>query len=124
MLVSKLIKKSCLVPPERASTMQFRMAKTMSFCSRFHRGKAQPWSERGSRSSRTCGSLASAGCSQGPGNVDRLRAVVPCSVDTFISNSVIETERAGERLAGELRAGSVLALKGDLGSGKTHFTKG
>ena len=30
----------------------------------------------------------------------------------------------GERLAGELRAGDVVALVGGLGAGKTHFTKG
>jgi tRNA threonylcarbamoyladenosine biosynthesis protein TsaE len=42
----------------------------------------------------------------------------------FTSNSVAETEEAGEQLARELRAGDVLALVGDLGSGKTHFVKG
>ena len=43
---------------------------------------------------------------------------------TFISNSAVETEEAGRRFAAEVNAGSVLALKGDLGSGKTRFTKG
>jgi tRNA threonylcarbamoyladenosine biosynthesis protein TsaE len=45
-------------------------------------------------------------------------------VATFISNSAAETEEIGRRLARKLRAGSVLALQGELGSGKTHFTKG
>jgi tRNA threonylcarbamoyladenosine biosynthesis protein TsaE len=45
-------------------------------------------------------------------------------VATFISNSPAETEAIGERLAADIDAGSVLALKGDLGSGKTLFVKG
>ena len=43
---------------------------------------------------------------------------------TFISNSLAETEAFGRRLAGDAPAGSVLALQGELGSGKTLFTKG
>ena len=43
---------------------------------------------------------------------------------TFISNSPDETEAIGRRLAEHIGAGSVLALKGDLGSGKTSFVKG
>ena len=43
---------------------------------------------------------------------------------TFISNNPAETEEAGRRLAQDLGAGSVLALKGELGSGKTQFVKG
>ena len=42
----------------------------------------------------------------------------------FISNSAAETEEAGARFAKELRAGDVLALSGELGSGKTQFVKG
>jgi tRNA threonylcarbamoyladenosine biosynthesis protein TsaE len=45
-------------------------------------------------------------------------------VATFILNSVVETEAMGRQLAAGLGAGSVLALQGDLGAGKTHFTKG
>jgi tRNA threonylcarbamoyladenosine biosynthesis protein TsaE len=45
-------------------------------------------------------------------------------VATFISNSPAETEAMGQELAKEVHAGSVLALKGELGSGKTLFTKG
>jgi tRNA threonylcarbamoyladenosine biosynthesis protein TsaE len=45
-------------------------------------------------------------------------------VATFISNSVAETEAIGRRLAKDLNAGSVLALQGELGTGKTQFTKG
>jgi tRNA threonylcarbamoyladenosine biosynthesis protein TsaE len=45
-------------------------------------------------------------------------------VATFISNSPAETEAFGRRLAENIGAGSVLALKGDLGSGKTLFVKG
>jgi tRNA threonylcarbamoyladenosine biosynthesis protein TsaE len=45
-------------------------------------------------------------------------------VATFISNSPDETEAIGRRLAEHIGVGSVLALKGDLGSGKTSFVKG
>ena len=43
---------------------------------------------------------------------------------TFISNSPAETEAIGRQLASDVNAGSVLALKGELGSGKTLFTQG
>ena len=43
---------------------------------------------------------------------------------TFISNSPAETEAIAQRLAKNLVAGSVLALRGELGSGKTLFTQG
>jgi len=45
-------------------------------------------------------------------------------VATFISNSTAETEAIGRQFAKELNVGSILALKGELGSGKTQFTKG
>jgi tRNA threonylcarbamoyladenosine biosynthesis protein TsaE len=43
---------------------------------------------------------------------------------TFTSNSPSETEALGRRLAEDAEVGSVLALQGELGSGKTLFTKG
>ncbi len=43
---------------------------------------------------------------------------------TFISNSAEETEAIGRDVARNLVPGSVLALQGELGAGKTHFTKG
>jgi tRNA threonylcarbamoyladenosine biosynthesis protein TsaE len=42
----------------------------------------------------------------------------------FISNSAAETEDFGRRLAPKIQAGSILALTGDLGAGKTQFVKG
>jgi tRNA threonylcarbamoyladenosine biosynthesis protein TsaE len=45
-------------------------------------------------------------------------------VDTLISNSPAETEAIGRQVAENIGIGSVLALKGDLGSGKTLFVKG
>jgi tRNA threonylcarbamoyladenosine biosynthesis protein TsaE len=45
-------------------------------------------------------------------------------VATFISNSPAETEAIARKIAEDLVAGSVLALKGELGSGKTLFTRG
>lgn len=49
--------------------------------------------------------------------------IANCPVATFISNSPAETEAIARRLAEDLAAGSVLALKGELGSGKTLFTQ-
>ena len=43
---------------------------------------------------------------------------------TFQSQSGEETEKLGERLAVFLKAGDVITLEGDLGAGKTTFTKG
>ena len=42
----------------------------------------------------------------------------------MITNSAGETMLAGENLAKRLKPGDVVALYGDLGSGKTTFTKG
>ncbi|MCL1959655.1 MAG: tRNA (adenosine(37)-N6)-threonylcarbamoyltransferase complex ATPase subunit type 1 TsaE [Spirochaetes bacterium] len=42
----------------------------------------------------------------------------------FVTNSPEETFALGERIAGRLSHGSIVALEGPLGSGKTHFTKG
>lgn len=43
---------------------------------------------------------------------------------TFISNSPLETQGIGRQFSKNLTAGSVLALTGELGSGKTQFVKG
>lgn len=43
---------------------------------------------------------------------------------TYISDSPSETEAAGREFAWDLPAGSVVALTGELGSGKTRFVKG
>jgi tRNA threonylcarbamoyladenosine biosynthesis protein TsaE len=45
-------------------------------------------------------------------------------VATFISNNPAETEAIGQRFAKDVDAGSILALKGELGSGKTQLVKG
>jgi len=45
-------------------------------------------------------------------------------VATFISNSPAETEAIGRQVAERIDVGGVLALKGELGSGKTLFVKG
>ena len=42
----------------------------------------------------------------------------------IISHSVAETMAFGEQLAGELSPGSVVALSGELGAGKTALVKG
>ena len=43
---------------------------------------------------------------------------------TFISNSAEKTESFGRQFAGKVKRGDVLALAGELGSGKTQFVKG
>lgn len=43
---------------------------------------------------------------------------------TFTSNSPAETEKFGRELARDVVAGSILALTGELGAGKTQFVKG
>ncbi len=43
---------------------------------------------------------------------------------TFQTYSPAETEQLGEKLASKLTGGAVLALRGDLGAGKTAFTRG
>ena len=42
----------------------------------------------------------------------------------FITNSPLETEKVGEALGKVLQPGSILAFEGDLGAGKTAFTRG
>ena len=42
----------------------------------------------------------------------------------YISTSPEETEQLGTALAAELRPGMVVAFFGDMGSGKTVFTRG
>ena len=42
----------------------------------------------------------------------------------FITNSPAETEKVGEALGKILAPGTVLAYRGDLGAGKTAFTRG
>ena len=42
----------------------------------------------------------------------------------YLSHSPEETEQLGELLGGTLRPGSVVAYRGDLGMGKTAFTRG
>jgi len=44
--------------------------------------------------------------------------------EVLISHSVDETLALGEAFAARLRGGDIVALRGDLGSGKTHFVKG
>lgn len=42
----------------------------------------------------------------------------------FVTNSERETEELGAQLAGKLEPGAVIAFTGDLGAGKTAFTRG
>ena len=42
----------------------------------------------------------------------------------FITHSPMETEQLGQKLGQTLPAGTVIAYRGDLGAGKTAFTRG
>ena len=42
----------------------------------------------------------------------------------FLTHSPVETEAVGEKLAAQLMPGTVIAYRGDLGAGKTAFTRG
>lgn len=42
----------------------------------------------------------------------------------YLTNSPEETEALGEQLASRLKPGSIVAYTGDLGAGKTAFTRG
>ena len=42
----------------------------------------------------------------------------------IVSNSPAETEALGQRLAEKLNPGDIIAFTGDLGAGKTAFTRG
>lgn len=45
-------------------------------------------------------------------------------MERFISNSPLETENIGKMLGEKITDGVVIAFKGDLGMGKTCFTRG
>ncbi|MBN9388065.1 MAG: tRNA (adenosine(37)-N6)-threonylcarbamoyltransferase complex ATPase subunit type 1 TsaE [Chloroflexi bacterium] len=48
----------------------------------------------------------------------------PSAIVDFVSHSVAQTQRCGSQLAQQLGPGTVILLEGDLGAGKTTFTKG
>ena len=43
---------------------------------------------------------------------------------TYLTNSPMETQALGARLGAKLQPGTVIAYRGDLGAGKTAFTRG
>lgn len=43
---------------------------------------------------------------------------------TFLSCCESDTEQIGEKLAAKLKGGEIIAFRGDLGAGKTCFTRG
>ena len=42
----------------------------------------------------------------------------------IVTNSAAETRALGERLAGQLKAGDVILLEGELGAGKSELARG
>ncbi len=58
-----------------------------------------------------------------------MKSIPPSSVQTahvldFISHSVAQTTRIGQRLGEQLQPGDLILLSGDLGVGKTQLVKG
>lgn len=43
---------------------------------------------------------------------------------TYLTKTTAQTKRLGQKIAQQLRGGEILALNGNLGSGKTTFLKG
>lgn len=54
----------------------------------------------------------------------RARIVHSPHILDFVSHSAAQTVRVGQRLGELLQRGDLVALQGDLGSGKTHLIKG
>ncbi|MDM8550203.1 tRNA (adenosine(37)-N6)-threonylcarbamoyltransferase complex ATPase subunit type 1 TsaE [Desulfobacterales bacterium HSG2] len=46
------------------------------------------------------------------------------TIKEFQTNSLVETRELGKKIGTSLTAGTILALTGDLGSGKTSFVQG
>ena len=84
------------------------------------RERNSPVAELAEKISEDCCSLASAPSLDSQPETHQLLPIVA----TLISNSPAETEAVGRRLAEDAEVGSILALQGELGSGKTLFTKG
>jgi tRNA threonylcarbamoyladenosine biosynthesis protein TsaE len=57
-------------------------------------------------------------------SVRNIHTVRSLHVLDFVSHSVAQTIRVGQRLGELLQRGDVVALRGDLGVGKTHLIKG
>ena len=49
---------------------------------------------------------------------------MPSANQSHITHNSIETEQLGQEIGAELKSNSIIALRGDLGSGKTTLVKG
>jgi tRNA threonylcarbamoyladenosine biosynthesis protein TsaE len=111
--------KICRLPQARRSITQFQKAKITNCYLRFRGVNAIAYYGAGTKNFQDCCSLVLAP------SLDAQPETINFSlVATLISNSPAETEAVGRRLAEDAEVGSILALQGELGSGKTLFTKG
>ena len=99
--------------------MQFRKVKITNYYLRFRLATEITWRENGGKNFLDCRSRASV-----PSLNLQLKTFNFYHVATFISKSPAETEAVGQQFAEDIGPGSTLALKGELGSGKTVFVKG
>src|SRR6266511_2041306 len=122
--------KMCRLLLEQRLATPFRKAKITNCSLLFPRARANGCSAPGRESSRNCLSPASDSyvkhqIRQRTDSLRRTSKIKHCPVATFISNSPAETQAIGRQFAvKDVGVGSILALKGELGSGKTLFTKG
>ena len=99
--------------------MQFRTGKITNCSLRSRRDTASVCIEAGPGNSRRFRSPASGRSLNPPHPILSL-----CCVATFISNSPGETQQFGRDFARKIDKGTVIGLKGELGTGKTQFVKG
>ena len=56
--------------------------------------------------------------------IDKTKSMEQYSTISFVSSSVRQTEELGKMIASTLKGREMIALFGDLGAGKTAFTRG
>src|SRR5687767_15950104 len=80
--------------------------------------------DRSARAHRRCRCLAAESRAAGAGRLGRAGRRCPTVSAAHTTRSERETASVARTLAGELRAGDILLLSGNLGAGKTAFVRG